>query len=675
MPFVRISSVADGVSIRPVFELHVDQLSTWLGPLGSREEGRRALSAAAEWLWERWQGTETGGPPVPDTATHAAHGRTVTVLARTDGGVLSALLAGPEYVRSKWVEGASRALETHRLELFLRDGSGREVHGSPPPDGSARTLRAAADTGLPWTVIVTDAGPSSADTPLPSRRRLLLSGLALAAVLVLAGSALIARAVSRELAVARLKSDFVSAVSHEFRTPLATLRQLTENLSDGRVEDEDRRRAYYRAQARATGRLSRLVERLLDFGRMEAGALRYRPEPLDLGKLVRSVVDEFEHVVADTGHRIELAVDPKVPPVRADGEALAQVVWNLLDNAIKYSPGRPAVWIEVASEDGHAAVRVRDEGAGVLPEERKDLFREFTRGAAARAGGVKGTGIGLAMVDYIVRAHHGRIRWTACRGRAAPSRSCSERSPHEPNSRRRGRARPRLRSRRRPEGRGLRGGGGPDGESAARRAREEHWDLVLLDVMLPGKDGFEVCRELRRAGVRTPIIMLTAKVQETEKILGLELGADDYVTKPFSPRELRARIKAVLRRTEPETPEIWRFGDVEVDLARGELRRDGSAGRDHRPRAEAARGLPRLPGPRPEPPAAAGSGLGQRHLRHRPRRRRPHRQPAAQDRRRSQGAPIHRQRPRARIPLRWLRRHEIFTVVSSPSHPGSLPSG
>jgi DNA-binding response OmpR family regulator len=114
-----------------------------------------------------------------------------------------------------------------------------------------------------------------------------------------------------------------------------------------------------------------------------------------------------------------------------------------------------------------------------------------------------------------------------------------------------------------------------DGESAVRRVREEHWDLVLLDVMLPGKDGFEVCRELRRAGVRTPIIMLTAKAQETEKVLGLELGADDYVTKPFSPRELRARIKAVLRRTAPETPRVWRFGDVEVDLLRGELRRRG----------------------------------------------------------------------------------------------------
>lgn len=115
-----------------------------------------------------------------------------------------------------------------------------------------------------------------------------------------------------------------------------------------------------------------------------------------------------------------------------------------------------------------------------------------------------------------------------------------------------------------------------DGETAARRAREDHWDLILLDIMLPRKDGFEVCRELRHAGIRTPIIMLTAKAQEAEKVLGLELGADDYITKPFSPRELRARVKAVLRRTDFETPAAHRFGDVEVDFSRGKLRRAGT---------------------------------------------------------------------------------------------------
>jgi two-component system alkaline phosphatase synthesis response regulator PhoP len=114
-----------------------------------------------------------------------------------------------------------------------------------------------------------------------------------------------------------------------------------------------------------------------------------------------------------------------------------------------------------------------------------------------------------------------------------------------------------------------------DGESALRRVRKESFDLILLDVMLPGKDGFEVCRDLRRSGLKTPIIMLTAKTQEAEKVLGLEIGADDYVTKPFSPRELRARVKAALRRTAEDEVPVVRFGDAEVDFGRCELRRAG----------------------------------------------------------------------------------------------------
>src|ERR1051326_1691563 len=115
-----------------------------------------------------------------------------------------------------------------------------------------------------------------------------------------------------------------------------------------------------------------------------------------------------------------------------------------------------------------------------------------------------------------------------------------------------------------------------DGETAGRRGREGAFDLIVLDVMLPKKDGFEVCRELRRAGMKTPILLLTAKSQEAEKVMGLDLGADDYVTKPFSPKELRARIRALLRRGTAEGPgEQYHFGDVQVDFARGEVRRGG----------------------------------------------------------------------------------------------------
>ena len=116
-----------------------------------------------------------------------------------------------------------------------------------------------------------------------------------------------------------------------------------------------------------------------------------------------------------------------------------------------------------------------------------------------------------------------------------------------------------------------------DGEEAVRVARSQPWDLVLLDVMLPKKDGFEICRELRQSGFDTPVLMLTARTYEAEKVLGLELGADDYVTKPYGPRELRARVKALLRRGASQKEEIYRFGDAELDFARCELRRGGKA--------------------------------------------------------------------------------------------------
>lgn len=113
------------------------------------------------------------------------------------------------------------------------------------------------------------------------------------------------------------------------------------------------------------------------------------------------------------------------------------------------------------------------------------------------------------------------------------------------------------------------------GPEAVARAMSEHFDLVLLDVMLPGRDGIDVCRDLRRAGLGTPIVLLTARTQEAEKVLGLEAGADDYVTKPYSARELRARIKAHLRRGAIGITQVCRFGDAELDFVRGELRRNG----------------------------------------------------------------------------------------------------
>ena len=115
-----------------------------------------------------------------------------------------------------------------------------------------------------------------------------------------------------------------------------------------------------------------------------------------------------------------------------------------------------------------------------------------------------------------------------------------------------------------------------DGAAGARQAVEHPADLIILDVMLPGRDGIDICRDVRRAGLHTPILMLTARAQESEKVLAFEFGADDYVTKPFGTKELRARIKALLRRADDGSrlqADVFQFGDVQVDFARGEARR------------------------------------------------------------------------------------------------------
>jgi DNA-binding response OmpR family regulator len=116
-----------------------------------------------------------------------------------------------------------------------------------------------------------------------------------------------------------------------------------------------------------------------------------------------------------------------------------------------------------------------------------------------------------------------------------------------------------------------------DGLQGLAKAKEQDCDLIILDIMLPEMDGFEICKQLRQAEVRTPILMLTAKSQELDKVLGLELGADDYVTKPFSPRELLARVKAILRRVKrvQEQEDAFRFGDMEIDFKKYETRKKG----------------------------------------------------------------------------------------------------
>ena len=315
-------------------------------------------------------------------------------------GATRALVAGPRYLEARLLREMREGVAP--VHAFLAGLNGA------PRTGLRRVQRSAADTGLPWTVVVTEPGTAGWGE-LPGQRRLLQAGLVALLILIAAVSYLIWRSITREMAVARLQSDFVAAVSHEFRTPLTSLRQFQDLLAGEVDVPPEKRRVYQEAQVRATDRLQRLVEALLDFGRMEAGRRPYRFERLDAGALAHDVTDEFRRQAAGQGFVVECLHNGASCSVEADPEALSRALWNLLDNAVKYSGESRRIDVAVEREGGKVRLSVRDYGLGVPAGERKRIFEKFVRGESARALGIKGTGIGLAMVNHIVAAHGGSV--------------------------------------------------------------------------------------------------------------------------------------------------------------------------------------------------------------------------------------------------------------------------
>lgn len=294
-------------------------------------------------------------------------------------------------------------LSAEDAKCAVLDREGRLIMGERSGMGRA-VVRTGAENQLPWTLYVTGTRASS-ETGTVARQRFLMSGIGIMVLFLVAGTYFIARAIRREIEVSRLQSDFVSAVSHEFRSPLTSIRHLSEILALGRVPGEERRQTYYDTLVRESQRLQRLVEALLNFGRMEAGRRQYQFEEMDASALVNRVAAEFE-----SNGRIELVSAGDACLIEADPEALSVALRNLVDNALKYSPEDRRVWIEWSTENQFVAIGVRDHGAGIAEEEMKRIFQKFVRGSAAAAGNVKGTGVGLAMVRHIVAAHGGQIQ-------------------------------------------------------------------------------------------------------------------------------------------------------------------------------------------------------------------------------------------------------------------------
>ena len=385
------------------YEASMREMQRWL-PGEQPDQSPGALAEAVDWLWQSYQKDRS-----PSGGARRILSTSVAPLLlqwKVSGDALAGFVANPGYLESKWLSEARGRLDNLGVDVTLTDLDGRPFVGELPEDAGRPAIKLASATALPWTVQVFNTDDEA--LAYRARRNVFLLGTGLLAVLILTGFGFVGHAISRELAVARFQRDFVSTVSHEFRTPLTTLCQLSELLKRNRVASAEDQQRYFELLHAESNRLRRLVEGLLNLGRIEAGKLQYRFEPVDAAEFVRRSASEFVQAQQPRSHDFQVQAEgPSM--VRADRETLQCALWNLFENAVKYSPEADTVWVSVSKNNKRVEVAIRDLGVGIPGSERQHIFDRFVRGSVARARNIGGTGIGLAMAREIVRSHGGDI--------------------------------------------------------------------------------------------------------------------------------------------------------------------------------------------------------------------------------------------------------------------------
>jgi signal transduction histidine kinase len=248
---------------------------------------------------------------------------------------------------------------------------------------------------------------------------LAFAGLGALSLLMGGGMVLAYRNVSRELALAKLKSDFVSNVSHELRTPLSLIRLYAETLELGRISTRGKHQEYYEIIRKESERLTSLINNILDFSRIEAGKKEYSFRETDMADLVRSTLDSYRFEIEQNGFQFEQKIDNNLPQVRVDREAIARSLLNLVNNAVKYSATEKYLGVHLYRRNGAVNLEVVDHGIGIPLKEQLKIFEKFYRVGDPLVHNTKGSGLGLALVRHIVQAHGGVVAVESAPGRGS----------------------------------------------------------------------------------------------------------------------------------------------------------------------------------------------------------------------------------------------------------------
>jgi len=390
---------------RATYRFYKEQIADWVSSEGDGTQ----LAVAVERLWHEWQGSRESGVPLAGYRSLVVNrGSFLTLSAGSDENLLG-LVAGSQHLNSWLVRSVKPLTQDLGVGFQLKDPDGTPVVASIDMADSPTIVLSPQETDLPWALIVGFSNPTQFTDLFQSRQVFIVSGLVLLLTAITLLVYFTARASARELEAARLKSDFVAAVSHEFRTPLTSLRQFTELLVSGRLGDPKDRASCYQVLHQSTARLSRLVENLLDFARVEAGVLEYRKQPIDLNKLAAEVHCSFQLEVERQGYRVTYEASDSPLVVMADQDAISRALWNLLDNAVKYSLEDKTISVSSQRLGPMATIRIKDRGGGIPEAEQKKIFYGFVRGSSSRVSSVRGSGLGLQMVQQIAKDHSGSI--------------------------------------------------------------------------------------------------------------------------------------------------------------------------------------------------------------------------------------------------------------------------
>jgi two-component system, OmpR family, phosphate regulon sensor histidine kinase PhoR len=233
--------------------------------------------------------------------------------------------------------------------------------------------------------------------------------LAVVNIVIIIGLVYVVRNVSKEMELAKIKTNLVANVSHEIRTPIALIRLYAETLQMGRLKDEEKKNKYYKTMLAESIHLTQLINNMLDFSKIESKKKEYRKSPNDIGKLAWQVLEMYHHNFEQKGFSIETDIAENLSLVNIDVEAITQAFVNLLDNAMKYSNSEKYIGIEIKQSNRDIMLSVTDHGIGIPEAEQKKIFQKFYRVGDSLVHNTKGSGLGLSLVEHIIKVHGGEV--------------------------------------------------------------------------------------------------------------------------------------------------------------------------------------------------------------------------------------------------------------------------